>query len=38
MSSGRFNPILIIGTIIFLFIGILFLAGWKRRKKNKIKN
>jgi len=29
----RFNPILIIGSIVFLLIGILFLIGWKQKKK-----
>ncbi len=32
-EGSRFNPILIIGSIVFLFIGILFLIGWKQKKK-----
>lgn len=32
-EADRFNPILIIGSVVFLLIGILFLAGWKQGKK-----
>jgi len=27
------NPILIIGSIVFLFIGVLFLVGWKKNRQ-----
>lgn len=34
MSSSEFiNPMLIIGSIVFLLIGVLFIAGWKQKKK-----
>lgn len=32
LPISRFNPILIIGTVIFLLIGFLFLLGWKKKK------
>ena len=32
-EGSRFNPILIIGSVVFLLIGILFLLGWKQKKK-----
>lgn len=33
LNSSRFNPILIIGSVVFLLIGSLFLAGWYRKRK-----
>jgi hypothetical protein len=36
-EGSRFNIILIIGSIMFLLIGILFLVGWKQKKKDKQK-
>ncbi|MBV6343008.1 DUF7670 domain-containing protein [Candidatus Magnetobacterium casense] len=30
-SGGKSNPILIIGSVVFLFIGGLFLLGWKKK-------
>jgi len=32
-SRGLTNPIWIIGSVVTLFIGFLFLAGWKQKKK-----
>lgn len=31
--EAKFNPMLIIGSVIFLLIGGLFLLGWKKSKK-----
>lgn len=36
-EGSRFNPILIIGSIVFLLIGILFYLVWKQKKKIKTK-
>lgn len=36
-SGSRFNPILIIGSFIFLIIGLLFLMNWRQKRKQKKK-
>jgi hypothetical protein len=34
-SGERFNPILIIGSVVFIFTGSLFLVGWYKKRNKK---